>query len=308
VANPTYDLVIIGAGPGGYVAAVRAAQIGLTTAVVERDKSLGGTCLLRGCIPTKFLLQAANTLDEVKGMDRLGLKADNVTVDWPATQKQRATTVRRLSGAVGALMKKGKIDVHAGHATLLGGGKVGVKLNDGGETTLEAKNVLIATGSYPKMLPFLERDGKRVITSDEALELPEIPKSLIVIGSGAVGSEFASIYRSFGSEVTLVEALPRLVPLEDEDISAALTKSFKKRGITVKTATAITGADVSDAGVKAHFQAADGSTETIEAEILLVAVGRGPVTENLGLENTAIETDRGFIPVDEFMRTAEKGV
>jgi len=305
----TYDVVIIGSGPGGYVAAVRAAQLGLKTAVVERDKALGGTCLLRGCIPTKFLLQAATLRDEMRHMGRLGLEASDVTVNWARTQKERATTVRRLSGAINGLMKKGKIDVHQGHGTLLGPGRVRVTATDGSEQELATKNILIATGSVPKMLPFLTRDGKRVITSDEALELPEIPESLVVIGSGAVGTEFASIYHSFGTRVTLVEALPRLVPLEDEDVSAALEKSLKKRGMDVKVGTAIESAQVTADGVTATFKTPKGETETLEAEILLVAVGRGPVTEGLGLESTSIRVDeRGFVPVDEFMRTGEPGI
>lgn len=308
-ADRTYDVVVIGAGPGGYVAAVRAAQVGLKTAIVERDKALGGTCLLRGCIPTKFLLQAATHYDETKNFKRFGLELPGeILINWDQTMKEKTKTVKKLTGAIAGLMKKGKIDVFAGHGTLQGGGKIDVKLNDGGSETLTAKNTLIATGSYPKMLPFLNRDGKRVITSDEALELPSIPESLIVVGSGAVGSEFASIYNSFGSKVTLVEALPRMMPLEDEDISAAMLKSYKKRKIDVLIDTAIQGADVSDKSVTAHFKNGKGEESSVEAEVLLIAVGRGPVTEGLGLENTTIQLDRGFIPVDAYMQTAEAGV
>jgi dihydrolipoamide dehydrogenase len=305
----SYDLVVIGAGPGGYVAAVRAAQLGLKTAVVEKDSALGGTCLLRGCIPTKFLLQAAHLHDEFMTMERYGLKAEGLTVDWKKTQQEKTKTVRRLTAAIKGLMKKGAIDVYEGHGRLQGAGQVAVELNAGGAEVLIAKQVLLATGSYPKMLPFLTRDGKRVITSDEALTLPEIPKSLIVVGSGAVGSEFASIYRSFGAEVVLLEALPRLIPLEDEDMSAELAKAFKKRGIDARAGVTLKSAQVGDDDVTVTVAGADGKEETLTAEILLVAVGRGPVSKDLGLETTAIQPDPGgFIEVDQFMRTAEPGV
>jgi dihydrolipoamide dehydrogenase len=309
VASRTYDVVVIGAGPGGYVAAVRAAQLGLKTAVVERDKALGGTCLLRGCIPTKFLLQAASLYDETKSMGRYGLRVDGVAIDWGKTLEEKTKTVRRLTAAVKALMKKGAVDVFEGHGTLAGSREVRVRLNAGGEETLAARNVLLATGSVPKMLPFLKRDGRRVITSDEALELPRIPASLIVVGSGAVGSEFASIYNSFGSRVVLLEALPRLIPLEDTEMGAELEKAFKKRGIGVRTGASLTAAESTETGVKVALTGADGKPESLEAEVLLVAVGRGPVTEGLGLDSTSIRPDRaGFVPVDEFMRTTEEGV
>lgn len=308
--SPTYDVVVIGAGPGGYVAAVRAAQLGLRTAIVERDKSLGGTCLLRGCIPTKFLLQAAQHLDESRHFDRYGLKLNGeIEVDWPKTLTEKTKTVRRLTAAIANLMKKGKVDVYAGHGTIRGAGRVAVTLNEGGETDLATKHILIATGSYPKMLPFLKRDGKRIVTSDEALELPSIPASMIVIGSGAVGSEFASIYTSFGAKVTLVEALPRMVPLEDEDVSDAMLKAYRKRKIDVRVATTITSAEPTESGVRAVLRDGDGKEETLEAEILLVAVGRGPVTDTLGLDSTSIQlAPGGFIPVDSFMRTSEPGI
>lgn len=300
----SYDVVIIGAGPGGYVAAVRASQLGLKTAVVERDKALGGTCLLRGCIPTKFLLQAASLRDEFTGMGRYGLRAQGLEVDWKTTQIEKTKTVRRLTSAVKGLMKKGSVDVYEGHGRLDGPGTVQVALTGAGEETLQAKHVLLATGSVPKMLPFLTRDGKRVITSDEALELPEIPESLIVVGSGAVGSEFASIYRSFGSKVTLIEALPRLIPGEDADLSDELAKAFKKRGIETRVGVKLEGAEVSDDGVSVTLSGTEGKAETVRAAILLVAVGRAPVTEGLGLDTTGIRPGPGgFIPVNEFMQT-----
>jgi dihydrolipoamide dehydrogenase len=305
----SYDVVVIGAGPGGYVAAVRAAQLGLKTAIVERDKALGGTCLLRGCIPTKFLLQAASHYDELKAMERYGLYIDGVRLEWGKTQEEKTKTVRRLTAAIKALMKKGAIDVFEGHGKLTGGMSLTVRLTGGGTETLKAGNILIATGSYPKMLPFLERDGKRVITSDEALELPRIPKSLIVVGSGAVGSEFASIYRSFGAEVVLIEALPRLIPLEDAEMGAELEKAFRKRGIGVRVGATLKKAEPTETGIRVHLSDASGKEETLESEILLVAVGRGPVTEGLGLEATNIKTDKGgFIPVDAMMRTSEPGI
>ena len=302
-----YDLVIIGAGPGGYVAAVRAAQVGLKTAIVEKDRALGGTCLLRGCIPTKFLLQAASLHDEIQHGGRYGITVDGLHLNWAKTLEEKTKTVRRLSAAVTGLMKKGKVDVLSGTGRLVGPKKVAVT-TDEGPVTLDTRFVLLATGSVPKMLPFLKRDGKRVITSDEALELPSIPKSLIVVGSGAVGSEFASIYRSFGTQVTLIEALPRLIPLEDADMSRELEKAFTKRGIGVRVGATMEGAEVSPSGVKVKVTTG-GKTETLEAEILLVAVGRGPYTENLGLETTSVRPDsRGFLTVDPFMRTSEEGI
>jgi dihydrolipoamide dehydrogenase len=305
----SYDVVIIGAGPGGYVAAVRAAQLGLRTAVVERDKALGGTCLLRGCVPTKFLLQAASLYDEFKTMGRYGLQGSGITVEWKKTLEEKTKTVRRLTAAVKNLMKKGGIEVFEGHGRLDGAHKVTVELNAGGTEILETRFVLLATGSYPKMLPFLTRDGKRVITSDEALELPEIPKSLVVIGSGAVGSEFASIYNSFGTKVTLLEALPRLVPNEDAEVSAELAKAFKKHGIDARAGVKVTGAEVGKDRVAVSVEGGDGKPETIEAEVLLVAVGRGPISREVGLETVNVEPDpRGFVPVDGFMRTSEPGI
>ena len=302
-----YDLVIIGAGPGGYVAAVRAAQVGLKTAIVEKDRALGGTCLLRGCIPTKFLLQAASLHDEIQHGGRYGITVDGLHLNWAKTLEEKTKTVRRLSAAVSGLMKKGKIDLVSGNGRLDGPKRV-VVASDEGQVALDTRFVLLATGSVPKMLPFLKRDGKRVITSDEALELPSIPKSLIVVGSGAVGSEFASIYRSFGSQVTLIEALPRLIPLEDSDMSRELEKAFTKRGIGVRVGAKLEGAEVTGSGVTVKVTT-NGNTETLEAEILLVAVGRGPYTENLGLETTSVRPDpRGFLNVDPFMRTGEDGI
>jgi len=302
-----YDLVIIGAGPGGYVAAARAAQVGLKTAVVEKDRALGGTCLLRGCIPTKFLLQAASLHDEIQHGGRYGITVDGLHLNWAKTLEEKTKTVRRLSGAVSALMKKGKVDVLSGTGHLQGPRNV-IVTSENGQVTLETRFVLIATGSLPKMLPFVKRDGQRVITSDEALELPSIPKSLIVVGSGAVGSEFASIYRSFGTEVTLIEALPRLIPLEDADMSKELEKAFTKRGIGLRVGAKMEGAEVSNTGVTVTVTTG-GKSESIQAEVLLVAVGRGPYTESLGLESTSIRPDpRGFLTVDPFMRTSEDGV
>jgi dihydrolipoamide dehydrogenase len=246
----------------------------------------------------------------MKSAARYGLEVKGISLHWNKTLEEKTKTVRRLSAAVSALMKKGKVEVFAGHGRLQGPHRVQVTRNEGGEfQTLDTRFVLLATGSVPKMLSFLKPDGKRVITSDEALELPAIPSSLIVIGSGAVGAEFASLYQSFGSRVVLIEALPRLIPLEDADMSAELEKSFRKRGLEVRTGASVTGAEATREGVQVNLTGPDGKPETLEAEILLVAVGRGPFTENLGLETTAIRIDpRGFIPVDPTMRTVESGV
>ena len=305
--NGAFDVVVIGAGPGGYVAAIRAGQLGLKTAIIEKDKNLGGTCLLRGCIPTKALLHTADVFEEFKHARDIGVVADSVSLDFPQAQKRKNKVVLKLAKGVEFLMKKNKVQVFKGAARIEKPGLITVTREDGSSDAVETKNILIATGSVPRSLPTLPIDGQHIITSDEILELSEIPKSLIVLGAGAVGVEFASMYARFGSDVVLLELLPRLLPIEDEEISAELLKSFKKQGIKSFTGANFQSAVVEDGNVRATARIGDQDRE-FTAEKLLVAVGRRAYTDGLGLENTKVELERGYIKVDEYMRTSEAGV
>ena len=238
IVMKNYDVVVIGAGPGGYVAAIRAAHLGLKTAIVEKDSNLGGTCLLRGCIPTKSLLHSADVLDEVKHASNQGITTGEISVDFAGVQKARKKIIKQSAAGVDYLMKSNKIDVHKGFGSLKNATTVVVK-SESGKTELQTKNVILAMGSVPRNLPFITIDGKHFLTSDEILELKKPPKSLIVLGSGAVGVEFASIYSRFGSDVTVVELLDRCVPNEDEEVSKEFQKLFKKRGIPILTGTKV---------------------------------------------------------------------
>ncbi|HEX5733331.1 MAG TPA: dihydrolipoyl dehydrogenase [Blastocatellia bacterium] len=305
--NGAFDVVVIGAGPGGYVAAIRAGQLGLKTAIIEKDKNLGGTCLLRGCIPTKALLHTADVFEEFKHARDIGVVADGVSLDFPQAQKRKNKVVLKLAKGVEFLMKKNKVQVFKGAARIEKPGQITVTREDGSSDAVETKNIIIATGSVPRSLPTLPIDGQHIITSDEILELSEIPKSLIVLGAGAVGVEFASMYARFGSDVVLLELLPRLLPIEDEEISAELLKSFKKQGIKSFTGANFQSAVVEDGNVRATARIGDQDRE-FTAEKLLVAVGRRAYTDGLGLENTKVELERGYIKIDEYMRTAEAGI
>jgi dihydrolipoyl dehydrogenase len=304
----SYDVVVIGAGTGGYVAAIRCAQLGKKVAVVERQKALGGTCLIWGCIPTKALLEHAHALKVIRDAKEWGVTIPAATpiVDMNQVQARKDRIVNGLTRGVEFLFKKNKIDWIKGTARLAGKGTVDV--TDGDRQTLEAKEIIIATGSSARSVPGIEIDHRRIITSDDAIGLREIPKTLVIMGSGAVGVEFASIYRRFGSEVTIIELLPRLVPLEDEAISAELEKSFRKQGIKSLTATRVTSASAGATGVEIEAQTADGKTQKVTAELLLVATGRGPVTSGLGAEEAGIRLERGYIKVDELYRTSAASV
>lgn len=302
-----YDVAIIGSGPGGYVAAVRAGQLGLKTAIIEKDKNLGGTCLLRGCIPTKALLHAADIYQELKHAGDLGIVVGKVSLDFDKIQKRKNKVVLKLAKGVEFLMKKNKIDLLSGTGKLEGRGRIIVTDSNGGSRSIESSNIIIATGSAPRSLPNLDIDGNQIITSDEVLELGSAPKSLMVLGAGAVGVEFASIYSRFGTDVTILEMLPRVLPIEDEEISAELAKSFKKQGIKVVTGAAVTSAVRQDGQVEVTARVGDQEKHFV-AEKLLVAVGRRAFTDGLGLETTSVEVERGFIKIDEHMRTAEKGI
>src|SRR5687767_10727277 len=287
----SYDVVVIGAGTGGYVAAIRAAQLGKKVAVVEKQKALGGTCLIWGCIPTKALLEHAHALKIVQGAQdwgiTFGVDADASAkaapaIDMTQVQARKDKIVSGLTKGIEFLFKKNKIDWIKGTARLAGKGRVEVVAGE--KQTLDARDIIVATGSSPRSIPGIEIDHKRIITSDAAIHLAEVPKSLVILGSGAVGVEFASIYRRFGSEVTIVELLPRLVPAEDAAISAELQKSFKKQGIRSLTGTKVTRAAATSAGVDLEAQGPDGKSQKLSADLLLVATGRGPVTTGLGAE------------------------
>ena len=304
----SYDVVVIGAGTGGYVAAIRASQLGKKVAVVEKQKSLGGTCLIWGCIPTKALLEHAHALKIVQNSDEWGiaLPYGKPAIDMRQVHARKDKIVTGLTRGVEFLFKKNKIDWIKGTATLLGKGRVDVV--EGEKQTLQAAEIIVATGSTPRSVPGIEIDHKRIITSDEAIHLAEIPKSLVILGSGAVGVEFASIFRRFGSEVTIIELLPRLVPVEDEAVSAELEKSFKKQGIQSLTNTRVSKAVATAAGVELEAQGPDGKPRKLTADILLVATGRGPVTTGLGAEAVGIAMEKGYIKVDSLYRTSVANV
>src|SRR5690242_2958224 len=302
-----YDLVVIGSGPGGYSAAIRAGQYGLKTALVEKQSKLGGTCLLVGCIPTKALLHTADVWERFVNSDAEGIQAENPRLNYPKVKERKDGIVNKHAKGVEFLLKRAKVERISGFATLKGGGKIEVK-SDSGTQTLEAKNIIIATGSEARMLPGMQPDPETILTNIEILNLTAVPKSLIIIGAGAVGVEFASIFKRFGTEVTVVEMLPRVVPVEDEDVSKELERVFKKQKIRVETGAKAENIQKTGKGVKLTLTTRDGKQEVLEAEKLLVAVGRKPNTENIGLENTKVQLDRGFIKVDAHQQTAEKGV
>ncbi len=302
-----YDLVVIGSGPGGYSAAIRAGQFGLKTALVERQPRLGGTCLLVGCIPTKSLLQTADVWERFVHSEQEGIHCENPRLEYPKVKARKDGIVTKHSKGVEMLLKRAKVERISGSATLKGGGVVEVK-SEAGTQTLETRNVILATGSEARMLPGLQPDAEFILTNIEILDLNAVPKSLIIIGAGAVGVEFASIFKRFGTDVTLIEMLPRIVPVEDEDISKELERNFRKQKIRVETGARAENIQKTGQGVKVTLTTKDGKQETLEADKLLVAVGRKPNSENIGLENTKVALDRGFIMVDESQRTAEPGV
>ena len=311
-----YDVVVIGAGTGGYVAAIRAAQLGLKTAVVEKQKALGGTCLLVGCIPTKALLEHAHALKVVQhakdwgvaiGDASAGSGAPRVSIDMAQVQTRKDRVVTGLTKGVEFLFKKNRIDWIKGTARLTGNG--GVDVFEGDRQTLRARReIIVATGSTPRSVPGVEIDRRRIITSDEAVALREVPKSIAIMGSGAVGVEFASIFRRFGSDVTILELLPRLVPVEDQAVSEELEKAFRRQGITSHTNAKVTSAKATADGVDLQFQKSDGAAEKLRADYLLVATGRGPVTAGLDAERVGLDLEKGYVRVDAGYRTSVQGI
>ncbi len=299
-----YDLIVLGSGPGGYVAAIRAAQLGLKTAVIEKDPAYGGTCLHRGCIPTKALLHTADVLDQVRGAGAIGIEVAEPKLDLTQAHAYKNRVVSKNAKGIQFLFRKNKIDGIHGRGSLTGAHEVLVE-GSGDTRTLSGRHILIATGSVPRELQIAPSDGTHILNSDHLLQLDRVPASLAVLGGGAVGCEFASIFASFGSQLTVIEMLPHLLPIEDIDVSTELTRVLRKRGIAALTDTRMSKVEVLENGVQLtlHVEGAEEST-TLDAEMLLVAVGRAPVSADLGLEAVGVELDRGYLQVDEFMRTA----
>jgi dihydrolipoamide dehydrogenase len=302
-----YDVAIIGSGPGGYVSAIRAGELGLKTIVVEKDPFLGGTCLHVGCIPTKVLLHHADVYDHFKNGAELGFEVSGLKINWANILARKNKIVTKHAKGIEFLFKKNKVEWVQGWGKYDGPGKVSVE-KDGKTSAIEAGNILLVSGSEAKSLPGIEPDHKQILTNRSILELPNIPKTLIVVGAGAVGVEFASIYNSFGTQVTILEALPRVAPLEDEEISSELEKTFKKKNINIFTSCSVDGVKKDAKGVTVSFKDKDGNAQTLQAEKLLMAVGRKPLTENCGFEKSKAQLERGFVHVDEHFQTAEPGL
>jgi dihydrolipoamide dehydrogenase len=312
LAETIYDVAIVGGGPAGYTAAIRAAEYGLKVALIEKTDKLGGTCLHVGCIPTKALLFNAEIWDHLQHAADFGIQGIGTpTLDWAAVLQRKDAIITKHAKGLDFLMKKHKIARIVGFGRLTGPAQDGVHTvevaNGEAVSQVQAKNVILATGSEAKMLPGLEADS-RILTNIEILAMDQVPKSLIVIGAGAVGMEFGSLFRTFGAEVTIVEFLPRVVPVEDEEISKELTRLFKKRGIDVNTSAKVEKVEKTETGVKVTFTDVNGKTQVKEAEKVLVAVGRAGRTGNIGVEKTKIELERGLVKVNEAQETAEPGV
>jgi dihydrolipoamide dehydrogenase len=308
LAETIYDIAVIGGGPGGYTCAIRAGQLGLKTALIEKEKQLGGTCLHVGCIPTKALLFNAEVWDHLKSAKELGIEGvDGAKLNWKTVQDGKTKIVQKHTKGLDYLMRKNKVEVITGFGKVTGPAQNGVVTVDVDGKPIKAKNVVIATGSNAKMLPGLQPDD-RILTNIEILSLNEIPKSMVVIGAGAVGVEFASIYKSFGTDVTIIEFLPRLVPSEDEEIGKELLRNFKKRGIESFVQTKVEKVERTKDGVKVTFTTPDGKQQSKEAEKVLIAIGRAPRTEGIGLDKTKVKVDRGFITTNEWMQTDEPNI
>ncbi|HET9282136.1 MAG TPA: dihydrolipoyl dehydrogenase [Candidatus Angelobacter sp.] len=308
-----YDVAIIGGGPGGYTAAFRAGQLGLKTCLIEKEDKLGGTCLHVGCIPTKALLFNAEVYDHLKAAEEYGIDGLGAgKLNWKNIQDRKNKIVAKHTKGLDFLVRKNKVDRVLGFGKLTGPAKGGVHTvqveSSKGPSEIKAKNIVLATGSFARMLPGLKVDD-RILTNIEVLSLAALPKSMVIIGSGAVGVEFGSIYRSFGAEVTIIEMLPRLVPVEDEEVSKELLRSFKKKGINCFVNTKVDKVERTKSGVSVTFTPQGEAAQKIEADTVLVAIGRGPNTEGIGLEKTpSIKVERGFVHVNEWMETGEKGI
>ncbi len=302
-----FDLIVVGSGPGGYIAAIRAAQLGLKVACVEADR-LGGVCLNIGCIPTKALLASALLVNEMKSAEKHGIRASDMTFDLGPAQERSRKVAEQLSRGIAGLFKKNKITHIAGYGRLKGAGRVEVE-GDEGPRTLEASHIIVATGSRPRNLPSLQIDEQRIWSSTGALMQTEAPASLLIVGAGAIGMEFADVYEAYGTKVTVVEALDRILPLEDAEVSAFMTRTYKKRGMDIHTGARFESAAMHDDGVLVTFRDKKGEAQELKVDYVLSAVGRVPNSEDLGLAEAGVETDeRGFIKVDERLRTNVEGI
>jgi len=308
LADTSYDIVIIGAGPGGYVAAIRAAQLGYKTACVE-EANLGGVCLNIGCIPTKALLESAAMITHLGHAKEFGVTVEGLKTDMAQAVKRSRQVSERLVKGIGFLFKKNKVVHVPGRGRLAGKGQVEVTGTDGKKQTITAKHVIVATGSKPRDLPFLKIDHDRVWDSTDAMMSNEAPKTLAIVGAGAIGCEFADVYAAFGTQVTIIEVADRILPLEDRDCSAVVEKSYKKRGMNILTNTKLEKAEIGKTSVKLTVKNAKGESQTIEAERVLSAIGRAPLTQDIGLEAAGVKLDeRGFIQIDRQMKTNVPGV
>ena len=307
MANNQYDLIVVGGGPGGYVAAIRAAQIGMKVAVVEREH-LGGICLNWGCIPTKALLRASEIKHLIDHADDFGLSVKDVSFDVKNIVARSRGVATQLNQGVGHLLKKNKVDVIMGTGALTGGGKLEVVKTEGNASEMSAKHIILATGARARSLPGLEPDGKLVWTYKEAMVPETMPKSLLVIGSGAIGIEFASFYSDLGADVTVVEVMDRVLPVEDEEISAMARKAFETQGMTIHTGVRVSGLETGANNVTATIEIGDGKLKEITVDRVIIAVGITGNVENIGLENTKVEVDRGHVVINEWMETGEPGV
>ena len=302
-----FDVAVIGAGPGGYVAAIRAAQLGMSVAIVE-DDNVGGVCLNWGCIPSKALLRNAEVVELFKRADEFGVSADNLRFDYGKAVDRSRTVVRRLTNGVGFLLRKHGVERIDGHGVMRGAGVIAVAAADGGERAVTADKTIIATGANSRRIPNIPIDGETVVTSREAIVLRDVPERVVIVGGGAIGVEFADIYHSYGAEVTIVELLPRLVPLEDEEVSAQLERVFKRRGIDFMTGASVDRVGVSGGAATVSVTDSNGAQGVIDCDKVLVAVGVQGNVDGVGLEAVGVRAERGFIPVDDEMRTNIPGV
>ncbi|MEK9644519.1 MAG: dihydrolipoyl dehydrogenase [Alphaproteobacteria bacterium] len=307
MADTKYDVIVVGGGPGGYVAAIRAAQLGMKAAVVEREH-LGGICLNWGCIPTKALLRSSEIKHLIDHAEAFGLKVGDVSFDVAKIVERSRGVAKQLNQGVGHLLKKNKVDVIMGSGKLAGGGKLAVADGDGKTSELSADHIILATGARARTLPGLEPDGKLIWTYKEAMVPDTMPKSLLVIGSGAIGIEFASFYNDLGADVTVVEVMDRILPVEDEEISGIARKAFEKQGMTIHTGAKVNGLETGSNNVTASIEMADGKAEKITVDRVILAVGITGNVEDIGLEGTKVEVDRGHVVINEWMETAEPGV